>query len=130
MIHVIYGQAHRGDNVCQFFDSESDFSLGEFVKELPGVYSVAIVSGVDYEKFDLLHVADVQFPHSDRRQYYAWRERMPNGTLVVPHDDPMVYEFTYDIVFDTIEQAEDFRNECEEEGSEEWVLIQVTETVV
>lgn len=69
--------------------------------------------------------------------HYAWREfKTPYGEveprLLIPWGDPQEYEFAFDFIFDTPEEA----RECKASdgfgpsSEEDWVLVKVTIEVV
>jgi len=75
------------------------------------------------------------------KTYFMWKEMvedMDTGEwdAMTPWDDPMVYEFPVNFVFDTIEEAQKWLEEESEEWgverpeSDDWVLVKFTETIM
>ena len=72
--------------------------------------------------------------------FYSWREKLVDEDgverLIIPHGDPMIYEFPIDFVFLSADDAETFIIDhaldwgLEAEETNEWVLVSCTETMV
>ena len=74
------------------------------------------------------------------KTYFMWKEMvedMDTGEwhALTPWDDPMVYEYPINFVFDTVEEAQKWLVEESEESwnverseSDDWVLVKFTET--
>ena len=67
-----------------------------------------------------------------KETWYVWKEyRVGTGEdtprLFIPWSDPHMYEYPFDFLYETIEQAEEARKDLtDEEESADWVLCKVT----
>lgn len=66
--------------------------------------------------------------------HYGWRQPIVDddgeARLIIPWGDPTVYEYAYDYIFDSPQEAKDFRAEDEAAADEPWVLVKITTEVV
>lgn len=77
------------------------------------------------------------------KTYFMWKEMVEDidgdgaWHALTPWDDPMVYEYPINFVFDTVEEAQKWLVEESEESwnverseSDDWVLVKFTETIM
>lgn len=60
--------------------------------------------------------------------YYCWRERV-GDRLLIPHANPMVYEDPVDVIFESVQEAVDYRDEHYPDETE-WVLVHHVGTII
>jgi hypothetical protein len=65
--------------------------------------------------------------------YFAWRERAVidgEERLLVPWSDPRLYEFAFDFIYLSKEEALEGKDSYDEAIDEDWVLVHYNGTIV